>query len=190
MLSAGSSSSLTTCQQPASWHRTVGTDSSGQAAQGDVQEQTSRPVCRGLRWLLVFGAQQPVGPAVPSNLCDDLSWAQSRRRVLPLCHPGSTLSEASPLCGWCAWLAVLSGEVLQTLRTRRSSVEPTTGHRETTEKAMCGSSGRRGPPGTAAAPWDGTSRGRLVLTPYHLRPARRLWLQVWVRVGCKGLNPC
>ena len=126
----------------------MGTDSSGHAAQGDVQEQTSRPVCRGLRLLLVFGAQQPVGPAVPSNLCDDLSWVQSRRRVSPLCHPGSTLSEASPLCGWCAWLAVLAGEVLQTLRTRWSSVEPTTDHRETTEKA----------------PRDGTSRGRLVLT--------------------------
>ena len=34
-----------------------------------------------------FGAQQPVGPAVPSNLCDDLSWAQSRRRVLPCVIP-------------------------------------------------------------------------------------------------------
>jgi len=141
----------------------VGTDSSGHAAQGDVQEQTSRPVCRGLRLLLVFGAQQLVGPAVPSNLCDDLSWVQSCRRVSPLCHPGSTLSEASPLCGWCAWLAVLAGEGLQTLRMtvfgRTHNWSPGD-HSE-------GSTG-----------WDVTRA--VSAHPYHLRPARRLWLQVWL----------
>ena len=146
-------------------------------------------MCRGFRWAAGFGAQQPVGPAVPSNLCDDLSWAQSHRRVLPCVIPVRLSVRPVPV-----WLACLAGRL-----GRGGPADPTNPtvfgrtHNWSTGDHTEGhvwQFGRRGPPGTAAAPRDGTSRGRLVLTPYHLRPARRLWLQVWVRVGCRGLNPC
>ena len=141
----------------------MGTDSSGHAAQGDVQEQTSRPVCRGHRLLLVFGAQQPVGPAVPSNWCDDLSWIQSRRRVSPLCHPGPILSEASPCV-----VGVLDGRL-----GRGGLADPT-------NPTVFGRTHNWSPGDyrEGSAGWDVTRA--VSAHPYHLRPARRLWLQVWL----------
>ena len=136
---------------------------------------TTRPDGTSQGGQLVFIANSECLQGRESNM-SLISWHSSRQKRVA---KSSSAAETN-LCGWRAWLAVLAGEVLQILRTRQSSVEPTTGQWETTEKAMCGSSGRRGPPGTAAAPRMGRHAGGLVLTPYHLRPARRLWLQVWL----------